>query len=319
MTKPGAVLHPTASGDPTGFRVGQVPPTRWTAADLPDLHGRTVIVTGATSGIGLVAATALAEAGASVTLAVRDVAKGQRAAAAMPGVTDVRPLDLTSLDSIRAFARGWTGRVDVLIDNAGVMATPEGRTAEGFELQLGTNHLGHFALTNLLIPHITGRVVVVTSALHRQGRIDLADLNWQGRRYNAWAAYRQSKLANVLFVMELQRRLDEVDSAVIALAAHPGYAATNLQRGSANPLERLSMRLGNLLVAQTAQMGALPTLYAATADIPSRSYVGPGGWRHMRGYPILDRPAPAALDEEMARRLWDLSEELTGVTCPLGA
>jgi NAD(P)-dependent dehydrogenase (short-subunit alcohol dehydrogenase family) len=293
-----------------------VPDERWTAADLPDLHGRTAVVTGATSGIGLAAATALARAGATVTLAVRDVPKGQRASAAMPGATDVRLLDLADLRTVRDFARSWQGPLDILIDNAGIMATPLARSADGFELQMGTNHLGHFALTNLLLPHLTGRVVVVSSVLHRNGRIDLDDLNWTGRRYDAWGAYRASKLANLLFVFELQRRLDEVDSPIVAVAAHPGYANTNLQGNMANPFERFWGSVVTRLVAQDATMGALPTLYAATADIPSRSYIGPGGWRQLRGYPRQESPAARAVDEELGRRLWDVSEELTGVAWP---
>jgi NAD(P)-dependent dehydrogenase (short-subunit alcohol dehydrogenase family) len=296
-----------------------VPDERWTAADLPDLHGRTAVVTGATSGIGLAAATALAKAGATVTLAVRDVPKGQRASAAIPGATDVRPLDLADLGTVRDFARSWTGPLDILIDNAGIMATPFGRTADGFELQMGTNHLGHFALTNLLLPRITGRVVVVSSVLHRNGRIDLDDINWSHRRYDAWGAYRASKLANLLFGFELQRRLDEIESPVVAVAAHPGYANTNLQDNLANPFERFWGSVVARVVAQDAKMGALPTLYAATADIPSRSYIGPGGWRQLRGHPRQEAPAARAVDEDLGRRLWDISEELTGVTWPFGA
>ena len=290
--------------------------TAWTVDDLPDLSGRTVVVTGANSGIGRSAARALAGKGAAVTLAVRNVDKGRAAAADMPGNVDVKALDLADLASIRAFAGGWDGPLDILVDNAGVMATPERRTADGFELQIGTNHLGHFALTNLLLPRITDRVVVVSSSLHRRGRIDLGDLNWEHRRYRAWSAYGQSKLANLLFVLELQRRLDAATSGVRATAAHPGYAATNLQGSSANPIENLALKAANLLFAQSADAGSLPTLYAATADIPGRSFVGPGGFQEMRGAPRLTVPSQAALDGDMARRLWDLSEQLTGVAWP---
>src|ERR1035438_7867954 len=201
-------------------------PSPWTAADLPDLRGRTAIVTGANSGIGRVAALELAHAGAAVTLAVRDTAKGQAAAATMTGNVTVRPLDLADLVSVREFAHATEGPVDLLVDNAGIMATPQGRTADGFELQIGTNHLGHFALTNLLLLQITNRVVVVSSSLHTSGRIDLDDLNWQRRSYKPWAAYSQSKLANLLFALELQRRLTQAGSAGRATAPHPRSPAT---------------------------------------------------------------------------------------------
>src|SRR5215218_10197901 len=203
--------------------------SRWTAADLPSQSGRTAIITGANSGIGLPTARALAEAGAHVVLAVRDVARGEAAAESISGDCEIRQLDLADLASVRAFANGWQRELSVLINNAGVMRTPERRTADGFELQIGTNHLGHFALTNLLLPYITDRVVTVASGAHRGGTISLEDLNWQRRTYRRWAAYQQSKLANLLFTLELQRRLTEAGSPVRALAAHPGYAATNLQ------------------------------------------------------------------------------------------
>ena len=290
---------------------------RWTAADLPDLHGRTAIVTGANSGIGRVTALELARAGATVTLAVRDTTKGEAAAATMTGDVTVRRLDLADLASVRSFAGSTEGPVDLLVDNAGIMATPEQRTPEGFELQVGTNHLGHFALTNLLLPQITDRVVVVSSDLHRSGKIDLDDLNWERRPYKPWAAYSQSKLANLLFVQELQRRLTEAGSAVRAIAVHPGYAATNLQGHSGNRIGDLVGAIGNRLIAQRDTMGALPTLFAATADIPGGTYIGPDGFRHLRGHPTVNVPAPQALDATTARRLWDLSEQLTGVSWTL--
>jgi NAD(P)-dependent dehydrogenase (short-subunit alcohol dehydrogenase family) len=288
--------------------------SHWTAADLPDLHGLTAIVTGANSGIGRVAALELARAGAAVTLAVRDTTKGDSAAGAMTGNVKVRRLDLADLGSIRSFAESTEGPVDLLVDNAGIMATPEQRTADGFEQQIGTNHLGHFALTNLLLPQITNRVVVVSSDLHRSGKIDLDDLNWRRRSYKPWAAYSQSKLANLLFVLELQRRLTEVGSAVRAIAAHPGYAATNLQGRTSNPISNLVGAIGNRLIAQSDTMGALPTLFAATADVPGGTYIGPDGFRHLRGHPAVNVPAPQALDATTAHRLWDLSEQLTGVS-----
>jgi NAD(P)-dependent dehydrogenase (short-subunit alcohol dehydrogenase family) len=292
--------------------------TGWTAADLPSQKGRIFIVTGANSGIGLPTARALAETGAHVVLAVRDVAKGETAAASIAGDTEVRLLDLADLASIRAFADAWQGDVDVLINNAGVMRTPERRTADGFELQIGTNHLGHFALTNLLLRHVTDRVVTVSSGAHRGGSISLDDLNWQRRRYQRWAAYQQSKLANLLFTLELERRLTAAGSPIRALAAHPGYAATNLQFRSERGIEDRVMGLANRLFAQTDEAGARPTLFAASQDLPGASYVGPDGLRE-RGYPTLVGRTAAASDVEMAKRLWTLSEELTGVGFPLAS
>ncbi|MFJ3761842.1 oxidoreductase [Streptomyces sp. NPDC090080] len=292
----------------------------WNASDLPDLTGRTAVVTGANSGIGRTAADALARAGAHVVLAVRDPERGRAAAAGLTGSTEVRRLDLADLASVREFAAGWDRPLDLLINNAGVMMLPEQSTADGFEMQFGTNHLGHFALTNLLLPYLTDRVVTLSSGLHRggDGVIHFADVNLRGR-YSPNRAYAQSKLANLLFTLELQRRLTEAGSPVRALAAHPGYAATNLQSRTANPLARLGMRLGNLVVAQDDRAGALPTLYAATQDLPGASYVGPDGMGGMRGAPALAGRSPAASDPVAARRLWTLSEEMTGVTWPLGA
>ena len=293
----------------------------FTPDHIPDLAGKTVIVTGANSGIGHAAAAALATAGATVVLAVRDQAKGEAAAAAIRGTTEVRPLDLARLDSVRAFAAAWVGDIDLLINNAGVMIPPLSRTADGFELQFGTNHLGHFALTNLLLPHVAvaGRVVTVSSDAHRGGAIDFDDLNWERKRYRPWRAYGQSKLANLLFTSELQRRLTEAGSTVKATAAHPGYAATNLQSHSGSRLMKVAMeQLGNRLIAQDAAGGALPTLYAAVADIPGGSFVGPSGpfGLGLRGAPTLVGRSAAARDEEAARRLWTVSETLTGVSFP---
>ncbi|MEA2253200.1 MAG: hypothetical protein QOG70_3442 [Solirubrobacteraceae bacterium] len=292
--------------------------TTWTTGDIPDLTDRSVIVTGANSGIGRAAASALARAGARVVLAVRETDKGHAAAATMPGETEVRRLDLASLASIREFAATWEGDLDLLINNAGVMVPPLTRTADGFELQFGTNHLGHFALTNLLLGHITGRVVTVSSTGHRFGEIDFDDLNWERRPYRAWRAYGQSKLANLLFTAELQRRLGAAGSTVLATAAHPGYASTNLQFHSGRRVLDLVSIAGNRLLAQDEDGGALPTLYAATADIPGNSFAGPGGFMQQRGAPKLVGRTAAANDADVARRLWDVSEELTGARFPLG-
>jgi NAD(P)-dependent dehydrogenase (short-subunit alcohol dehydrogenase family) len=293
--------------------------TTWTITDIPDLTGRTAIVTGANSGIGRAAARELAGAGAHVVLAVRNVDKGREAAATMSGETEVRRLDLASLASIREFAAAWDRDLDLLINNAGVMAPPLTRTADGFELQLGTNHLGHFALTNLLLEHVTGRVVTVSSTMHRYGRIDFEDLNWERKRYRRWRAYGQSKLANLLFTAELQRRLAAAGSRVLATAAHPGWAATNLQFHSGRRLNDIVSSVANRLFAQDEGGGALPTLYAAVADIPGNGFAGPGGFMEQRGAPKLVGRTAAAADAGVARRLWDVSEGLTDVRFPLGA
>jgi NAD(P)-dependent dehydrogenase (short-subunit alcohol dehydrogenase family) len=235
----------------------------------------------------------------------------------MPGEAEVRRLDLASLASVREFAGAWEGGIDLLINNAGVMVPPLTRTTDGFELQFGTNHLGHFALTNLLLEHVTGRVVTVSSTGHRVGAIDFEDLNWERKPYKAWRAYGQSKLANLLFTAELQRRLIAAGSAVLATAAHPGYAATNLQFHSQRRSMDLISAIGNRLLAQDEDGGALPTLYAAVADIPGDSFAGPGGFMQQRGAPKLVGRSDAAKDADVARRLWAVSEELTGVHFPL--
>ena len=293
--------------------------SKWTAADLPKLSGRTFVVTGANSGIGLVAARELAGAGARVTLAVRDTEKGEQAAKSIDGDTEVRRLDLCDLESVRAFAESWDGDLDVLVNNAGVMAIPERRTKDGFEMQIGTNHLGHFALTNLLLARITDRVVTVSSTAHWIGKVDLDDLNWERRRYRRWGAYGQSKLANLLFTRELQRRLEQAGSDVRAFAAHPGYAATHLQTRTGSRIQNGVMWVTNKVIAQPDEMGALPTLYAATQDLPGGKYIGPDGIREQRGYPTLAARSSAARSEETARGLWELSERLTGTAFPRAA
>jgi NAD(P)-dependent dehydrogenase (short-subunit alcohol dehydrogenase family) len=277
-----------------------------------------VIVTGGNSGIGRGAAAVLAARGAKVVLAVRDVARGEQAAADMTGEVEVRRLDLADLGSVRQFAGQWQRPVDVLINNAGIMAVPQGRTADGFELQFGTNHLGHFALTNLLLPQITDRVVTVSSGAHRMGRLDFDDLNWRRRTYRPWLAYGQSKLANLLFTLELERRLEADGSAVRAYAAHPGYAATNLQGRTGNQIADRVVLLANKIVAQSEEKGALPILFAATQDLPGATYVGPDGRTERRGYPTLVGRSAAASDVELAKQLWTASEELTGVSYPSG-
>ncbi|HEX3715605.1 MAG TPA: oxidoreductase [Trebonia sp.] len=292
----------------------------FSTADIPDLTGQTAVVTGANSGLGLATAQALAASGARVVLAVRDQGKGRAAAASIAGQTEVRPLDLASLESVRAFASDWSGPVDLLVNNAGVMVPPLTRTADGFELQFGTNHLGHFALTGLLLPSLSaaGRVVTLSSGAHQMGRIDFADLNWERRRYRRWPAYAQSKLANLLFTSELQRRLTAAGSRVRANAAHPGYAETNLQSHSGSRLTLFAMdTLGNRIIAQDAAGGALPTLYAAVAEVPGNTYAGPSRFGGLRGAPAPCGRSRAARDPATAARLWTVSEQLTGVSFPV--
>jgi NAD(P)-dependent dehydrogenase (short-subunit alcohol dehydrogenase family) len=288
---------------------------KWTAQDIPQQDGRTFVITGANSGIGLEAARALGAAGAHVVVACRDTSKGEHAVAELDGDFDVRRLDLADLSSVHAFADALECDVDVLINNAGVMAVPRAKTVDGFELQLGTNHLGHFALTGLLLARIRDRVVTISSQAHRTGRINFGDLQSE-RHYQRWIAYGQSKLANLLFMMELQRRLDAAGSPLRSVAAHPGYSATNLQFHTQSIQDQL-MGVANKLIAQSAAMGALPTLYAATADVPGAAYIGPDGLFEQRGHPKLVDMSGAAKNADNARRLWELSEELTGVSFAL--
>jgi len=281
--------------------------SKWRAADLPDQSGRTVIVTGASGGIGLVTARELARAGARVVLAVRDVARGSAAAASIAGRTEVRRLDVSDLGSVRSFVDQWTGEVDVLVNNAGVMDIPLSRTAEGFDLLTATNYLGPFVLTNLLLPRITDRIVHVGSQLHRMGHARPDDLNWQRRPYRRQGAYSDSKLDLMLFSLELQRRLTEAGSTVRSLVAHPGIATTNLVSHSpANRVNRFRILLND------PEHGALPTLFAATQDLPGNSYVGPDGPGGIKGYPRTGTPSRAARDGGTAARLWAATQTLTG-------
>ena len=289
----------------------------WTADDITDQSGKTAVVTGANSGLGASIARELARAGADVVLAVRNTAKGDEVASEIGDHARVEQLDLADLASVRGFAeRLAEPKLDLLVNNAGVMAPPRRLTADGFESQIGTNHLGHFALTGLLLPKLLAapapRVVTQASGAHRAMRINFDNLQGD-RRYNNWLAYGQSKLANLLFAFELQRRA--ANTTLTSVAAHPGYAATNLQTaGPARLWERLGGQLGNVVIAQSAEEGALPALYAATApDIAGGSFVGPDGFLELRGHPRLVTAAGRAYDEQTARRLWELSEELTGV------
>ncbi|MFC3538981.1 oxidoreductase [Couchioplanes azureus] len=284
--------------------------------------GRVFVVTGASGGLGLATARALTDRGAHVILAVRDERKGRAAQAGLTGGScEVRRLDLADLDSVRAFAAGLD-RVDVLINNAGVMAPPRTLTRQGHELQFGVNHLAHFALTGLLLDRLSAgddpRVVTVSSVLHKSGRLDFADLNGE-RRYRATAAYNHSKLANAVFGLELHRRLTAAGSPVRSLLAHPGYAATGLQAAVRPGLYRtLLTRIGNPLLAVGADQGARPTVHAATSpQVRGGEFIGPGGFAGMRGAPGVVRPARVASDPSTGRRLWEVSEELTGVRFPL--
>lgn len=305
---------------------------KWTAADIPDFSGRTVVVTGGNSGIGFEAARELARRGAQVILACRNPDKGSGAAAEIQreqpaAKVEARVLDLASLASVREFAEALLRErpaLDRLVNNAGVMAIPRQQTADGFEMQLGTNHLGHFALTGLLLERLLGtpgsRVVNLSSTAHKAGRMDFDDLMGE-RRYGSWRSYGQSKLANLLFTYELQRRLARKGAETIAVACHPGYAVTNLQaesaRQSGSALKSLGMRIGNALVAQDARMGALPTLHAAAAPgVHGGEYYGPGGLLETRGHPERVASSRRSHDEADAARLWSLSEELTGVRMP---
>ncbi|AEH36499.1 oxidoreductase [Halopiger xanaduensis] len=312
----------------------------WTADDIPDQSGRTFVITGANSGIGLEATRELARNGGAVVMACRSVERGEDAADDVrEDVPDadlhVEELDLADLESVRAFADRLQddATIDALINNAGVMAIPRSETADGFETQFGVNHLGHFALTGLLLDRLAtdpgeagdddgdARVVTVSSGVHERGEIDFEDLQSE-RTYDEWDAYAQSKLANVLFAYELERRFLTGDVAAKSTAVHPGYANTQLQtRGpeqSGDRLRMAAMRIMNTLFAQPAEMGALPTLYAATEpEAEGGAYYGPGGFMNMRGTPKRQASSDRSYNEETARRLWAVSEELTGVTYDL--
>ena len=295
----------------------------WTEQHIPDQQGRVAIVTGANTGLGFETARMLAGHGAHVVLAVRDVEKGKQAAARIDGDVSVQVLDLTSLDSIRSAAadvRAAHPRIDLLINNAGVMYTPKQTTKDGFELQFGTNHLGHFAFTGLLLDHLLpvpgSRVVTVSSLGHRiRADIHFDDLQWE-RSYSRVAAYGQAKLANLMFTYELQRRLAP-HGTTVAVAAHPGGSNTELARNSPAAL-RVPMAWLAPLIAQTAAMGALPTLRAATDPaVIGGQYYGPGGRGEVRGHPKLVTSSPLSYDLQTQQRLWTVSEELTGVRMPL--
>ncbi|MGW5423015.1 oxidoreductase [Streptomyces sp. NPDC003943] len=304
----------------------QLDTQKWNADRIPDLGGRVFVVTGANSGLGLATTRALAHHGAHVVLAVRDERKGRDAAlgitAGVPGASlDVRRVDLADLESVREFAaklRADHPRLDVLVNNAGVMAPPRTLSAQGHELQFAANHLGHFALTGLLLDRLAAgrepRVVTVSSLQHRKGAIDFDDIHGE-RRYSPMGFYNQSKLANAVFGHELHRRLTAAGSPVRSLLAHPGYTATNLQNETPVALVRLVFgRILGPLLAQSPETGALPQLYAATAPgVEGGAFIGPDGPGELRGAPKRVALAPTATDQETGRRLWELSERLTEV------
>jgi NAD(P)-dependent dehydrogenase (short-subunit alcohol dehydrogenase family) len=302
----------------------------WTTDEMPDLSGKTAVVTGANSGIGFDTARALADKGAHVVLACRSADKGQAAAEAIQAENPdaslaFMALDLADLASVRTFAAAFARayeKLDILVNNAGVMAIPQRReTADGFEMQFGTNHLGHFALTGLLLDRLlaadAARVVTVSSSAERMGSIDFEDLNWE-QTYSPWSAYGRSKQANILFALEFQRRLEAAGAGAISVAVHPGYAATNLQSSGpalgGSTLASRFMSLTNRIVAQSSAMGALPSLYGATdADINGGDFLAPGGLFNARGYPTRINLNGRYQDEALARDLWEVSEKLTGI------
>jgi NAD(P)-dependent dehydrogenase (short-subunit alcohol dehydrogenase family) len=299
--------------------------TRWTADDIPSQAGRTFIVTGANSGLGYVTTRELSRHGAHVIMTARDQTKGERAIEEIrtrqPDASlELRRLDLSDLESVKAFAQGIIADgvpVDVLINNAGIMMPPRSLTKQGFELQFGTNHLGHFALTGLLLDRLRAgrdsRVVTVSSTAHKSGSIHFDDLTGE-RRYARWAFYAQSKFANTVFGLELDRRLRAGGVPVKSILAHPGYSATNLQTSGPTGLLNLMMRVGNRLIAQDVEIGALSQLYAATDPAADGGhFIGPDGRAEASGYPTIVQPIAAARVPETAQRLWRISEELTGV------
>lgn len=302
----------------------------WTPDQLSSQHGKRFVITGGNSGIGLEAAKLLAAAGGQIVLACRSTeraeqARGEVRAQAPDATVELVSLDLADLSSVRRAAEELRSRfdgVDVLVNNAGVMAMPRRMTVDGFEMQLGVNHLGHFALTQLVLDQVKDRVVTVSSLYHKRGRIRFDDLMGE-RKYDRWGAYAQSKLANVLFMRELQRRLDETGSPVRSLGCHPGYASTHLQTAApeleGKRLRALAAQAANALLAQDAVQGAWPTVYACTAELPGGSYVGPQKRFEMAGPAGPASLAPAARDEATARRLWEVSEQLTGVPSALPA
>lgn len=282
---------------------------KWTTAEMPAMTGKTVVVTGGSSGIGLIAARVFATAGAHVIVAVRNIQKGQNAARTMSGDVEVRLLDVSDLTSIRDFATKWTGHLDILVNNAGIMDVPLTRTTDHLDLQTATNSFGPFLLTNLLLPHVTDRVVWVTSQLHRMGHLNIDDINWETRPYKPMDAYNDSKLQVILFSLELQRQLTAAGSKVRSVLAHPGIATTALAvHSSSNAINRFSFFLND------PEHGALPTLFAATQNVSGNAYVGPNGPGSIKGHPKVRKPSRAGLDGASAKKLWGVVSGKVGVS-----
>ncbi|GAB3386724.1 SDR family NAD(P)-dependent oxidoreductase [Azotobacter armeniacus] len=315
----------TAAESRNGSDTSLSGPRGWTSSDIPDQTGRSVLVTGANSGLGFLTSLELARHGAHVLMTARDLQKGRDALARIQahrprGSAELRQLDLTDLEQVKAFGERLIAeetRIDLLVNNAGIMMPPHTLTPQGHELQFGVNHLAHFALTGLLLPRIgesrDGRVVTITSDLHKRGRIHFGDLAGE-HKYGRIAFYAQSKFANVLFALELDRRLRAVGAPIKSVLAHPGYAATNLQMSGPRGILKLFLRFGNRFLAQPAEMGVLPQLYAATApEVESGEFVGPDGRNEKKGYPTRVRPVEVALDTSLAGQVWQLSMDLTGV------
>ena len=282
---------------------------KWNTAEMPAMTGKTVVVTGGSSGIGLIAARVFATAGAHVIVAVRNIQKGQNAARTMSGDVEVRLLDVSDLTSIRDFATEWTGHLDILVNNAGIMDVPLTRTTDHLDLQTATNSFGPFLLTNLLLPHVTDRVVWVTSQLHRMGHLNIDDINWETRPYKPMDAYNDSKLQVILFSLELQRQLTAAGSKVRSVLAHPGIATTALAvHSSSNAINRFSFFLND------PEHGALPTLFAATQNVSGNAYVGPNGPGSIKGHPKVRKPSRAGLDGASAKKLWGVVSGKVGVS-----
>lgn len=303
---------------------------KWTADDIPDQTNKVVVITGANSGLGYETSKALAAKGATVVMACRNMEKGERALQSIRQQTPVAnlelmQLDLSDLESVASFAEQFNEthtRLDILFNNAGLMAIPFRKTKQGFEMTIGVNHFGHFALTGLLMPVLMitpeSRVVTTSSLFHKRGKIFFDDINYETRKYKKWEAYAQSKLANLLFALELQNRFSTAGKKTISVAAHPGYARTHLQEKGAEmqgrKIARFFARIGNALFAQSAERGALPQLYAGTAhEVQGGDYYGPSGFFETRGYPKKVKPSKRAQDASTMQKLWELSEELTGI------
>ena len=282
---------------------------KWTPNQITNLEGKSVIVTGASSGIGMAAANTLASKGARVIAAVRNIEKARKV---LDKRIEIRQLDLTDLNSVKAFSTSFTENFDVLLNNAGIMAVPLGRTSQGFELQMGTNHFGHFALTGLLLKQITDRVVTVSSTAHRMGKINFADIN-SHKSYSRWLVYGQSKLSNLLFTLQLDKLIKKSDSKLRAISVHPGYSNTALQSKTGKKVQDKFMEFANKRIAQSEEQGSWPSLFAITEDVPGNSFIGPDGFGEIKGHPTYVKRSRRAQDLEVAEKLWQLSEELTGI------